>query len=545
MNKTLTISVFLLVCIFFLMQTNARAQKSCLNKITKEEMEILLKDAPPMMVKRLQNDPEVKKQQIKSLKEMLAVACASEKEGLTNNANVIAELENVRIEIIAANYDREINRDKGLMLPFGAIEEARIKKFWEGNREAEFQKFLDSKIAMANVGEQLNKTISEEDIRQARDYFAKTRIYAEEAGAKWNELSPDFKRKTELSVKLQQAQYLSRIYADKVLANKAKVTDEEVQAYIAAHSEFDTKALRDKAEKILQRAKAGEDFAKLAREFSEDPGSKENGGLYANVPQGQMVVEFEQAALALEPGQIAPALVESKYGFHIIKLEKKGVISNPGDEAKQVYDVRHILILTTIKDPENPLAQPMPIKDFVLDKLQIEKEKLVLEKVVAENPVEVAEDFEIPKISDEQIQQKEIKAESLPKQIKSYLDRIYKGWKLSPSEAGCGMDENKGFLKGNFNSDKKFDYAVKLTRGKKGYLIAFLALPQGYKAFVLRHYTADEASKNFRLSIWKKGETYNYGEKSVVLKYDAPAYIPCGSDAGGIHLYRNGKFAAY
>ena len=84
-----------------------------------------------------------------------------------------------------------------------------------------------------------------------------------------------------------------------------------------------------KAEEILKRAQDGEDFAKLADEFSEDPGNKtpdgkKKGGLYENVTKGKMVPEFEAAALALEPGQIAPNLVETQFGYHIIKLDRKG-----------------------------------------------------------------------------------------------------------------------------------------------------------------------------------------------------------------------------
>jgi peptidyl-prolyl cis-trans isomerase C len=74
-------------------------------------------------------------------------------------------------------------------------------------------------------------------------------------------------------------------------------------------------------DKLLQRAKAGEDFAKLAREFSEDIGSKERGGEYI-FPRGKMVPEFEAAAFALMPGQISD-VVTTQFGYHIIKLQEK------------------------------------------------------------------------------------------------------------------------------------------------------------------------------------------------------------------------------
>ncbi len=71
------------------------------------------------------------------------------------------------------------------------------------------------------------------------------------------------------------------------------------------------------AEDVLQKARDGEDFAELVRAYSEDPGSKDQGGEYT-FPRGQMVPEFEQVAFTLEEGQISD-LVETMYGYHIIK----------------------------------------------------------------------------------------------------------------------------------------------------------------------------------------------------------------------------------
>jgi parvulin-like peptidyl-prolyl isomerase len=81
-------------------------------------------------------------------------------------------------------------------------------------------------------------------------------------------------------------------------------------------------AKRKQAESLLKRAKGGEDFAKLAKEFSEDPGSKEKGGELPEFARGQMVPEFEAAAFALSKDQTSD-IVTSAYGFHIIKLLDK------------------------------------------------------------------------------------------------------------------------------------------------------------------------------------------------------------------------------
>lgn len=84
----------------------------------------------------------------------------------------------------------------------------------------------------------------------------------------------------------------------------------------------DQKAAKKKQmEDILKRARAGEDFGKLVKEYSEDPGSKGKGGEYT-FARGQMVPEFEAAAFSLETNQISD-IVTTDYGYHIIKLLNK------------------------------------------------------------------------------------------------------------------------------------------------------------------------------------------------------------------------------
>ncbi len=80
-------------------------------------------------------------------------------------------------------------------------------------------------------------------------------------------------------------------------------------------------AKRKEAEALLKRARAGEDFAKLAREYSDDTVSKARGGEYT-FAHGQMVPEVEAAAFAMNPNQIGD-IVTSRYGYHIIKVIEK------------------------------------------------------------------------------------------------------------------------------------------------------------------------------------------------------------------------------
>jgi len=80
-------------------------------------------------------------------------------------------------------------------------------------------------------------------------------------------------------------------------------------------------AAKKKAEGILERIKKGEDFAKLAKEFSEDPGSKDKGGQYPGEDVEHFVPEFKKSVEGLKPGELDQQLVQTSYGYHIIKRD--------------------------------------------------------------------------------------------------------------------------------------------------------------------------------------------------------------------------------
>lgn len=417
------------------------ASNESFNSISRSEIEMLLSDVAksnPAILKKLAEDPEMKKTQIENLKQLLAFASQAQKDGLAADPTNKQELDNIRSEILAVNYDKEINKDKGPMPAFGFITEDQVKAYWGEDEQpksgpgflgsikeklgiggsadarthqAEFDDFLNAKIAVLKNGnpDMKDREVSEEEKTQARDIFAKIRIYRAEYEKKAADgtLSADFVAKANLQVKLQQAQFLARLYSDKA-TELTKVTDEDIAAYVAAHPELDPAQKKAKAQGILDQIKGGADFAKLADEVSDDPGTKGKGGLYADTPKGRMVAPFEAAALALEPGQVSPQLVETDFGYHIIKLERKlgpGKDKDKDGKPVETYDVRHILISTGVKDPDNPTAREAPVKDFVRGKLETEKEKKVIDDIVAANNVSVPEDFTVPAVTDEQLQQ--------------------------------------------------------------------------------------------------------------------------------------------
>jgi parvulin-like peptidyl-prolyl isomerase len=147
-------------------------------------------------------------------------------------------------------------------------------------------------------------------------------------------------------------------YLEGIAAGKASVTEEDIRkAYqeetagdktasvrhilllTQGKTEAEKTEARKKIEDILVKAKAGEDFAGLAKQFSEDPGSKDNGGLYENFGRGQMVKPFEDAAFSVPVGQIS-GVVETSYGLHIIQVVDRKKETRPFEEVRAEIETR-------------------------------------------------------------------------------------------------------------------------------------------------------------------------------------------------------------
>lgn len=97
---------------------------------------------------------------------------------------------------------------------------------------------------------------------------------------------------------------------------KTMKPEEEVKArHILVETE-------EEARDIKEKLARGGDFAELAKEFSKDPGTKENGGLLGFFSRGQMVPQFEEAAFSIEPNEDSEP-VQSRFGWHIIRVEEK------------------------------------------------------------------------------------------------------------------------------------------------------------------------------------------------------------------------------
>lgn len=375
-------------------------KKYLVTGLTKADMQTLLGEASPTLRKRMAEDPQMKKDQVKMLRELLAVASQAVNSG-TIDSGTAAELDNLRIETMALLYDQKINKNNDQEKPLSTILPGRIKAFYTSPaNKARFDKYLKEKIEQAKKDGSMpaDRVVPENEIEYAKNFFARIAIYDAESKLKAKTLGAEYVHMADLKVRLQQTQYVARLYTNSVLSPRLKVSDQEIDGYIAGHPELKSRQ-KARALQVLARVKAGEDFAALANEVSEDPGNlgdgdAKQGGLYADVPLGKMVPTFERAALALQPGQITPDLVETDFGYHIIKLYKKSETSDERGNPTIVYDVRHILISTMIESPDSGL-RPQTIHEMVREKLETAKEKRVMEELLRNNPVSVAEDFEV------------------------------------------------------------------------------------------------------------------------------------------------------
>lgn len=135
-------------------------------------------------------------------------------------------------------------------------------------------------------------------------------------------------------------------------AASATVTDAQIKAYYDANkamfgskTEVDAQhilvATKDKAlaEKILDQVKSGADFAKLAKQYSTDPGSKDSGGNLGWAPSSQYVTEFAKATEEMKVGSVS--LVQTQFGWHIIKLlgRKPGTQKSLAEVTDQIRQI--------------------------------------------------------------------------------------------------------------------------------------------------------------------------------------------------------------
>ncbi len=185
----------------------------------------------------------------------------------------------------------------------------------------------DLRYAEAEIGNDLGSIAPDQRRRVLVEYLIENSLFAEAAegdklgsGPQFDDRMKYWQRRAlrdtyfERSVKSSVTEAdAKKLYDSQVAAAKPQ---EEVRArHILVESEI-------KAKEIFEKIAHGEDFARMAKEHSKDPGSKDEGGDLGYFSKGQMVPVFEETAFKLKKGDIAQP-VQSQFGWHIIKLEDK------------------------------------------------------------------------------------------------------------------------------------------------------------------------------------------------------------------------------
>ncbi len=151
-----------------------------------------------------------------------------------------------------------------------------------------------------------------------QSYLDERKKYLESLNKNTQMSEADFRKIIEINLLREKLQ--------EKLAEQVETTAEQVNT---RHILLKTYA---EAETVVERLKKGEDFAKIAQDVSQDPGSKETGGDLGWTRRGQFVPEFENVAFALKPGDISTP-VTSTFGVHIIQVLARDQ-NRPLDEAQ-------------------------------------------------------------------------------------------------------------------------------------------------------------------------------------------------------------------
>ncbi len=205
----------------------------------------------------------------------------------------------------------------------------------------------DLALAEAEVGAEVANMPAANRRRLLLEFLIEMQLFADAADKASLTSGPDYEKRLaywttrakrdayyEKSIKGAISDALVKgIYDDKV---KMIPAEDEVEA---RHILVDSEA---KAKEVLEKVNKGEDFAKLATEYSSDPGSKADGGKLGYFSKGMMVKEFEDAAFALKKGEVSQP-VKSKFGWHVIKVEDRRTKPLPTLEEVKVHIVNSMV----------------------------------------------------------------------------------------------------------------------------------------------------------------------------------------------------------
>ena len=320
---------FVAAAFIFIQRSTSKGQSY---NLTKHDMEVIFQEIiPPPQQADIASSPEKKKQLVEEIRKLLSVASYAESEGYAQKPEVAGQI-TLQTDLALNDVYREKN-------PTVEVGDDDVNAYFQGHPN-DFETFLQNNPRFQQQASGPNREAFKKE-------YGKLKVLAERA----RKDKLDQEDKTRLELLIKRSAVLQNAYLSDLDKNSDKlVSDDEINSYYNEHlNEFEEvrarhilistqpqppapgakpdeqpKALskdeaRKKAEEVLAKVRKGEDFAALAKQYSDDPGSKDKGGEYT-FGRGQMDPDFEKAAFNLKPGEVSEP-VETRFGYHIIKLE--------------------------------------------------------------------------------------------------------------------------------------------------------------------------------------------------------------------------------
>jgi peptidyl-prolyl cis-trans isomerase C len=368
---------------FIFIQSSSSKPRSF--NLSKDDMKLLFQEmVPPQKQQEIAANPEEKKKFVEEVRKLMSVAQVAESEGYGKRPEVQSQT--------ALQVDLNLNQAYRKKHPEFKATDEQVAAYYQAHPN-EFDTFV-----------QTNPRFQQQAQGPQREAFKKQYGEFKVAAELARKENLDQDAVTRLAILLDSSQILQGAYLSDLDKNSDKlVSDAEIDDYYKEHpgdfeevrvrhvlistqpkpddhpggkpgDDKDAKPkvpssdeARKKAQEVLDRARKGDDFAKLAEQYSDDPGSNKKGGEYDFFPRGQMIPEFDNVAFALKPGEISD-IVPTQFGFHIIKLEAR----RPGPP------------------PSDP-----KVRQRIIDKMKQKKIEERIAEITKDSKVAVPEDFEM------------------------------------------------------------------------------------------------------------------------------------------------------